>query len=295
MRPLIDSGYLYIAQPPLYKAKIGKKEQYLKDDNAFIQFLFEWAQEQTVLTVANKEVDAETLAHTLLQAQEYDSKLTTLSMDFKISSDQCNALIAALHKYPWEKGNDIELLLENLQKFFTGYTVKLEQPEDSTNLHIAETNDEEDATEHRPLYSRISFKMMSKHWDIPVTFFSAAETKKAVHLLAKLTLIQDNNWTLQIIGKDRAISGIGATEFLAAVRAISKPFMNIQRYKGLGEMNPDQLWETAMDKTTRSLLKVTVEDTLEADRWFSTLMGEDVKGRKEYIEDFGRFAKNLDV
>jgi DNA gyrase subunit B len=60
-------------------------------------------------------------------------------------------------------------------------------------------------------------------------------------------------------------------------------------------MNPDQLWETAMDTTTRSLLKVTIEDTLEADRWFSTLMGEDVKGRKEYIEDFGRFAKNLDV
>jgi DNA gyrase subunit B len=71
--------------------------------------------------------------------------------------------------------------------------------------------------------------------------------------------------------------------------------MNIQRYKGLGEMNPDQLWETAMDNKTRSLLKVTVEDTLEADKWFSTLMGEDVKGRKEYIEDFGKFAKNLDV
>jgi DNA gyrase/topoisomerase IV subunit B len=222
--------------------------------------------------------------------QEYDSKLNNLSMDFKISSDQCNALIAAMHAHSWEKEHGVELLVENLKKFFTGYVVKLEQPEVA---QITETPSEEE--ENRPLYSRISFKMMSKHWDIPVTFFSAAETKKAVNLLAKLTLIQDNNWVLQIVGKDRTIAGIGATEFLAAIKAISKPFMNIQRYKGLGEMNPDQLWETAMDDTTRSLLKVTIEDTLEADRWFSTLMGEDVKGRKEYIEDFGRFAKNLDV
>jgi DNA gyrase subunit B len=137
--------------------------------------------------------------------------------------------------------------------------------------------------------------MMSKHWDIPLNFFTSLEVKKAVHLLAKLALIQDNEWNLSIIGKERAISGIGATDFLAAIKAISKPFINIQRYKGLGEMNPDQLWETAMDNTTRSLLKVTIEDSLEADRWFSTLMGEDVKGRKEYIEDFGKFAKNLDV
>ena len=205
-------------------------------------------------------------------------------MDFKISSDQCNALIAALHAYQWEKENGVELLIENLKKFFSGYVVKLEQPEENT--------EEQEAA---PIQPHISFKMMSKHWEIPLAFFSAPETKKAVNLLAKLTLIQDNNWMLQITGKDRTIAGIGATEFLAAIKAISKPFMNIQRYKGLGEMNPDQLWETAMDDTTRTLLKVTIEDTLEADRWFSTLMGEDVKGRKEYIEDFGRFAKNLDV
>ncbi len=294
MRPLIDSGYLYIAQPPLYKAKIGKKEQYLKDDSAFIKFLFEWAQEQTVLTVNNKEIDAETFATTLLQAQEYENKLTSLSMDFKISSDQCNALITALHTYSWEKEQGVEPLIDNLKKFFAGYTVALEEPKNNSE-HKLEINNEDEMEENRPLYSRISFKMMSKHWNIPATFFSAAETKKALVLLAKLTLIQDNNWSLQIVDKERTIEGIGATKFLDAIRTISKPFMNIQRYKGLGEMNPDQLWETAMDTTTRSLLKVTIEDTLEADRWFSTLMGEDVKGRKEYIEDFGRFAKNLDV
>ncbi len=80
-----------------------------------------------------------------------------------------------------------------------------------------------------------------------------------------------------------------------AIATISKPYLNIQRYKGLGEMNPEQLWETAMDHTTRSLLKVSIEDALEADTWFATLMGDDVAGRKSYIEEFGHFVKNLDV
>jgi DNA gyrase subunit B len=292
MRPLIDNGYLYIAQPPLYKAKIGKKEQYLKDDIAFIQFLFDWAQEQTILTVHDKEVEAATLTTLLSDIQEYDAKLTTISNDFKISPDQCNALIAALHKHPWTKEDGETLLLANLKGFFPGYTVAFEKPEDVTVRDEYETTEE---SEKRPLYAGITFRMMSKHWDIPLIFFSAAEVKKTVQILSKLTLVQDNPWTLTITGKERSINGTGATEFLDAIKAISKPFMNIQRYKGLGEMNPDQLWETAMDGKTRSLLKVTIEDTLEADRWFSTLMGEDVKGRKEYIEDFGRFAKNLDV
>lgn len=292
MRPLIDNGYLYIAQPPLYKAKIGKKEQYLKDDLAFIQFLFEWAQEQTVLTINGKEIEPAALTGLLADIQEYDAKLINISNDFKISPDQCNALIAALHKHPWEKTDDVELLLKNLKSFFPDYTVALAKPEDVT---LNKEENEDEAPEKRFLYTGISFRMLSKHWDIPIAFFSTSEVKKAVQILAKLTLIQDNPWILSIIGKERAIDGIGAIEFLDAIKAISKPFMNIQRYKGLGEMNPEQLWETAMDSKSRSLLKVTIEDSLEADRWFSTLMGEDVQGRKEYIEDFGKFAKNLDV
>ena len=295
MRPLIDNGYLYIAQPPLYKAKIGKKEQYLKDDMALTQFLFDWANEHTVLKAKNKEVDAATLSSLFTNIQEYEHKINTLSTDFNISFDQCNALIAALHKNPWEKENGIEQLLTNLKSFFPNYAITVEEPSEVAQTAPEEESEEIKSAKNKAAYTRISFKMMSKHWDIPVNFFTAAEVKKTVHILDKLSLVQDNDWELSITGKERAIEGTGATEFLDAIKAISKPFMNIQRYKGLGEMNPDQLWETAMDSKTRSLLKVTVEDSLEADKWFSTLMGEDVQGRKEYIEDFGKFAKNLDV
>lgn len=295
MRPLIDNGYLYIAQPPLYKAKIGKKEQYLKDDLALIQFLFDWAKEQTALTVHNKEVDAATFSNILTDIQEYESKINALSKDFNISFDQCNALIAALHKNPWEKEHGIEQLLNSLKTFFPSYEVMLESPAEVEKTASEELSEEIEAAKNKTIYSRILFRMMSKHWDIPVNFFTAFEVKKTILILNKLELVQDNHWTLAIVGKERAIDGIGATQFLDAIKTISKPFMNIQRYKGLGEMNPEQLWETAMDSTSRSLLKVTIEDSLEADRWFSTLMGEDVQGRKEYIEDFGKFAKNLDV
>src|SRR5579872_66769 len=118
MRPLVDSGFLYIAQPPLYKAKIGKKEQYLKDDTAFIQFLFDWAQEQTVLTINNKEVKSAVFSQTLLDVQAYDAKLHSISVDYKISFDQCHALIDALHHHPWEKEQGNDALLTNLQQFF---------------------------------------------------------------------------------------------------------------------------------------------------------------------------------
>jgi DNA gyrase subunit B len=98
-----------------------------------------------------------------------------------------------------------------------------------------------------------------------------------------------------VIEKDRSITGKGIVPLLEAVRAIGKPYMTIQRYKGLGEMNPDQLGETAMDPALRSLLQVTIEDALAADTWFSTLMGDDVSGRREYIAMYGQFVKNLDI
>lgn len=293
MRPLIDKGYLYIAQPPLYKAKIGKKEQYLKDDSALTQFLFDWAQEQTQLMIDEKEIDAQAWNTSLTDIRAYDEKLNTTSIDFKISTNQCDALVAALRNNPWESDQNIELFVKKLQQSFPDYTIALEEQAGSDEW----IEEDGETKEHMQTTSipTITFKMLSRKWSIPVHFFSSADAKRLVTMLSRLSRIQDNEWVLHIIGKERFIAGKGALEFLSAIRAISKPFMNIQRYKGLGEMNAEQLWETSMDPLFRSLLRINVEDALEADHWFSTLMGEDVKGRKEYIEDFGKFAKNLDV
>ena len=105
----------------------------------------------------------------------------------------------------------------------------------------------------------------------------------------------NTTWTLRIRDRERAITDTGIYPFIEAISKISRPYMTVQRYKGLGEMNPEQLWETAMDSQTRILKKVSIGDALEADSWFDKLMGNNVDDRREFIEENGQFAQNLDI
>ncbi len=285
MNPVIEKGYLYIAQPPLYKAKIGRKEQYLKDNKALKQFLFDWAREQTELTINGQKVDAKAWHQFLQELAQYDELLTQISPRFKIGYDQCQKLIMALRTHPLKDTNDLDDLIKNLKLSFPNYEITIGESEPVESI---------DDTEEKRLPAYLVFSLRSMSWKVPIAFFTAPEIKE---LLRRAELLDplDHEWTLSIMGKDRSLTNAGITQLVTAISAISKPYMSIQRYKGLGEMNPDQLWETAMDPQTRTILKVSIEDALEADRWFTTLMGDDVQGRKDYIEEFGQFVKNLDV
>lgn len=282
MKQLIEKGYLYIAQPPLYKIKIGKKEQYLKDDKAFKQFIFDWAHEQTTLYINEKELPTATWHQYLTRLALYDESLNQLSNRFNISYENGHKLIAFLHKTGWQRAEGATQLLEYLKHHFKQYIINIEQ----------ESNEEEEKEEVKPI---VIFKILNKQWSVPLSFFSAPDVINLIQLLKTLDPLEINTWTLRILEKDKYITSTGITKLIHSFSEISKPFMNIQRYKGLGEMNPEQLWETSMDPATRSLLNVTIEDALEADTWFTTLMGEDVAGRKQFIEDYGLFVKNLDI
>jgi len=285
MQPLIEKGYLYIAQPPLYKAKIGKKEQYLKDDSALNHFLYDWAQDQTMLRVGDKELDQAAWRATLADIMAYDDALQLISENFRIAYEHAHRLAAFLHKHNWERKDGVTALLDSLKKNLTQYIISIEQ-----GAIAPEASQEE-----IELKTNVVFKILNKQWSVRLDFFSAAETEKIRQLLKPLENIETTPWALSIIGKDRSLTGMGVTKLINAISEISKPYMTIQRYKGLGEMNPDQLGETAMDPNTRLLLKVKIEDALEADSWFTTLMGDDVSGRRDYIEEFGHFVKNLDI
>ncbi len=285
MKPLIENGYLYIAQPPLYKVKIGKKERYLKDDKTLSTFLFDWAKEQTTLFIGGEEIESSLWQQMIRDVHAYDDEIQLASGRFKLAYNQCHALVSALHKNSWSEDDGITVLINNLKTYFKNFAVTLEQPEP------VETEEKE--TEEQ--VAIISFKMLSKQWNIPLAFFTSSEFKKLHQMLKSLALLEDNEWKLQIVGRERRVIDKSAIKLITAIKKISKPYMNIQRYKGLGEMNPEQLWETSMDSSARLLLKVTIEDALEADRWFTTLMGDDVKGRREYIEEYGQFVRNLDV
>ena len=140
----------------------------------------------------------------------------------------------------------------------------------------------------------IRFTYQNKTWEVAADFFTLQETEKLASLWQQLTILSEP-WKLSITDKDKSIEGTGILELINGISKISKPYMTIQRYKGLGEMNPEQLWETSMDQAQRQLLQVTIGDALLADSWFDTLMGDDVSGRKIFIEQNGHFVKNLDI
>ena len=285
MQPLVEKGYLYIAQPPLYKAKIGKKEQYLKDDKAFKHFLFDWAHDQTTAFLNNKEL-TQIEWHALLESlNHYDDLLLKASANFKITYEHTHELALIAYENPWKQSDGIPALLSILKNNMRNHLIS----------HDEGPIPEIPADQVAATQGFIVFKLLNKEWRINSSFFTSTELESLLTQLNVLIKVQLQEFKLQVIDKERFLTDKGITTLLHAIKNISKPYMNIQRYKGLGEMNPDQLGETSMDPQSRLLLKVTIEDALEADSWFSTLMGDDVSGRRNYIEEYGHFAKNLDI
>lgn len=282
MKPLIEAGYLYIAQPPLYKVKLGKKEQYLKDEKAFTAFLFDWLKEQTTCAINGGSLNAAEW-HTLLdQIALYKEHLQKAGAHYLASSRNIHTLVSTLHAHPWES-DQTDDLIKILKKNFSEHVISIE--------HDELLNAEDETTNE--LY--LLFKYQGRQWKIALHFFSSPELKNLLKLFEPLKVIESSTWQLGVSGRERSVDGKGYSSLIEAFDTVSKPYMTVQRYKGLGEMNPDQLAETAMDKKTRELLVVKIEDAVEADAWFNTLMGDDVTGRKNYIEMYGQFAKNLDV
>jgi len=295
MKPLIEKGYLYIAQPPLYKAKIGKKEQYLKDDNAFKKFLYDWAREQTTLIVGNKELQSEKWNTILDELLVYQEQLRHAGIAFRITYSNCHDLVILMGKNPWKSEEGTEKLIGTLKEKFQNHEIFLKDPASAEASEDAPSQDDDAELEGEPKKTRVVFKLLNTQWSVALDFFKSDELHKLIQQVEKMKSVEENEWTLKIVNKERNMTDQGVLNLIRRISDISKPYMRVQRYKGLGEMNPDQLWETSMDKKTRTLLQVSLEDAIAADSWFTTLMGDDVAGRKQFIKEFGHFVKNLDV
>ncbi len=290
MQPLIEAGYLYIAQPPLYKIKIGKKEQYIKDDAALKNFLFEWAQDHTEFFIDDKKISATDWQEKLKALNAYETLINKISYDFKLSPDQCHGLLNFIYNNKdvihAATEREYDKIVKLIQEYF---------PDSQISFRPVAPLDDKPIQEPLTTQGFIVFKRRSHEWETPVEFFSSKKMEKLLLQLETLIAIEKSNVKVKVIDKDRSIDTKGIMATVNALAEISKPFMNIQRYKGLGEMNPDQLWETSMDPEKRQFLQVNIDDALEADAWFATLMGDNVEGRRSFIELNGRFVKNLDI
>ena len=288
MLPLIENGYLYVAQPPLYKAKLGKTQRYLKDDTELKQFLFDWATSNTTFKIDKHIYDEKEFKILLHDLLKYDKEVTKTANNLELQKTNCHELIAFLNTIEWEpKKYEMQEIVDKLKNHFPLYEISGIQNErlESENAIEGEIHAKE----------IITFKELKKTWDIPVKLFKSKETEKLLLKYIPIAQLDKTDWSLTINKKDISFENKGIINLDSTVVKAGKSLMTIQRYKGLGEMNPDQLWETTMDPKNRQLLQVTIEDAMQADQWFTSLMGDDVTDRKKYIEKHAHFVQNLDI
>lgn len=287
MMPLIQNGHLYIAQPPLYKAKVGRAERYLKDDSELKRFLFDWAASHTHLILSDKKLSVDEWQHLLNSLYDYESELSKMSMQFEITENFCHELVLLLSSLNWKVSPQINghEILEKLKIHFPVYEIYMK---DEFEM------DEEMSGEFKktPVFV---FKYLKKTWEVSSKFFEYPELTKTLEALNSFRKLEHEEWEFILGGKESGTKSKGVLNLSNTIIKAGKALMTIQRYKGLGEMNPEQLWETTMDPARRTLLSVSIEDALKADQWFSSLMGDDVEDRKEYIEKQAHFVRNLDV
>ncbi len=284
---VIERGYLFIAQPPLYRVKKGKREIYLKNEQALDEFLLDSATENLLLrpSLGGEPIRGEALRHLARLAGRYRRLLKVLDRRFDARLVDAIIKAARLSKADLKDQKLIAKSLARLEEYFEAYAPELKD----VVLKLAPDSEHGGYKIQAPV--RPSGIRRATVIDFP--FLDSPE-------FADLTQIHQE---LSVMGLApyRLESGADAVEFdrledLAdRVNELGKKGLQIQRYKGLGEMNPEQLWETTMDPSRRTLLQVRVDDAFEADRLFSTLMGDLVEPRREFIADNALNVRNLDV
>lgn len=287
MPELLEKGYIYIAQPPLYKAKKGKQEQYIKDEEALEEYIVQLALENASLHV-NESAPALSSAQLEKLINDYRQIMKTLD---RLSRVYPKELTEHFIYMPKILPDDL-LDKAKMQKFIDDFAKKLASEERSGLTYKVALHENTELNLWIPMVEIIShgvshFTLFNKD------FFASNDYKSMIALGEKLNnLIEDGGYVQK---GDRTKPVTSFKEAIEWLKTEGGKRFEIQRYKGLGEMNPEQLWETTMDPNTRRMLKVTIEDAIAADQVFNTLMGDQVEPRREFIEINALAVSNLDV
>ena len=287
MGELIERGHVYIAQPPLYKVKKGKQEQYLKDDSDLDQYLLQTALDNANLFVS---ADAPPLSGTALE--ELAHKYTAVMASIRRLAQRYDREV--LEKLIFMPEADSALLSndQKLAQWLEELTGRINAERGISDQYqigpIVDTPEETKAIRVvRKIHGIESESLLS------IDFFSTGDYRRLVELGSQLDgLIQEGAYIKRGERKKEIASFSQALTWLMDE---AKRGQHIQRYKGLGEMNPEQLWETTMNPEARRLLRVDIEDAVAADEIFTTLMGDHVEPRRDFIEQNALTVENLDI
>ncbi|MBL7032279.1 MAG: DNA topoisomerase (ATP-hydrolyzing) subunit B [Nitrospira sp.] len=273
MHELIERGYLYIAQPPLFKVKKGKKEKYLQSEGELEQMLFDLASDEIEIhngkVLAGKEIipyiknlsKFEKLFDWLAR-RKTDTKALKVLLHYDLNRDLL------------KNKKEVQDLVKKLQKELAGMTAEVMEDEEHESFRIE--------------LERDGLKLT-----IDNEFLTSPDFRELTNLFAELKGLGHPPYNVKL--KEHTHTFESSRDLFDYILSVAKKGINIQRYKGLGEMNPTQLWETTMDPEARTLLQVTIEDAIKAEEIFSTLMGDHVEPRKAFIEKHALEVRNLDI
>ncbi|WP_342359257.1 DNA topoisomerase (ATP-hydrolyzing) subunit B [Terrarubrum flagellatum] len=279
MREIIDRGHIYIAQPPLYKVSRGKSEQYVKDERALEDYLFEGGLDGAVLKLANGETRAGLDLKTLVDEarlirvvmgglhSRYDRSIieqAAISGAMKPIDDESNAQTLAS-----AVAERLDAIADDLERGWQGQI-----------------------RNGGYLFTR-TLRGVTQAATFDAALLASADARKLNEHSASLAHIYSKPAILARKGDEIAISG--PTALVEAMKKLGGKGVSIQRYKGLGEMNPEQLWETTLDREARSLLQVKIREEDDYESVFTTLMGDVVEPRREFIQENALSVANLDV
>ncbi len=283
---LIEKGYIYIAQPPLYKYKKGKMETYLKDDKRLEEYLINNATDDSKISIDGVLVSGETAKQLINKESMYRKNLSYY--DTHYDSDLLKKIIED-GTLKAEDMNNRSKVEEEVKKLLTHF-----KPLETETLKQYSITIEEDA-ETKACSLRLVVKTASrtKKFKLSPGFMRSPEFADLMNSYDGIKKYAKANFKIEREKDTREFSSL--TLFSEFVIADGKQGAYIQRYKGLGEMNPEQLWETTMNPVNRTLLQVKIEDTLDADQVFTVLMGDQVEPRRKFVEENALNARNLDV
>jgi len=290
MPELVERGHIYIAQPPLYKLKKGKQEQYIKDNDALETYLISNAIDELELHISAEApaIRGEALAQVIADYQTSQKSLARLTVRYPATV--LDGLLA-LDAFKLDQANDLDYV-ETWAKQMRDHVENM-QPSLRPELSI-ETFEKEDAEGNKSntYLPRITIYIhnLPHSYLLDANLLGSSEYARLLkNSKSWFTLLEEGAYLQK---GERKIPVSSFHQVWQNILADSRRGMMIQRYKGLGEMNAEQLWETTMDPDNRNMLQVTVTDAIEADRMFSCLMGDDVEPRRAFIEEN---ALNADI
>ncbi|WP_061937539.1 DNA topoisomerase (ATP-hydrolyzing) subunit B [Aureimonas sp. AU22] len=282
MPELIERGYVYIAQPPLYKVTRGKQSQYLKNEKALENYLIDGGLEDAVLTLGSGEVrrgrDLRAAVEDALQVRQI---LGGLHSRYGRPVVEQAAIAGALSPAVADNRGEAEVMADRIAKALDAVA------EETERGWIGEADGEGGYRFQRTVRGVLEVQALD------AGLVQSADAIALHRLAARLGEIYDTPPVLKRKETERALSG--PLDLLNAVFEVGRKGLSLQRYKGLGEMDPEQLWETTLDPEVRSLLQVKIADATDADQLFSRLMGDEVEPRREFIQENALQVANLDI